>query len=134
MKYYKLTLLKDLPNLNAGFSVVLSEEIMEKSPYGYYFPKPNSSSNEEDLEYSEQIDIVWEHRNDPEWVKVEFDLSKAVQIRCPNCGTLGMFTYEEPERCHSDDGVYRYYVTVGLLCPHCEHQLSTHTIHTRTKV
>ena len=134
MKYYKLTLLKNLPDLNAGFSVTLNEWIMNESPYGYNFRKPNSNSTKEDMEYKEQVCTVWKYKDNPEWVKVEFDLSRAIQIKCPNCETVGMFNYEEPEYCKSSDDVYRYYKDVGLWCPHCGHELHTHTVHTETRV
>ena len=133
MKYYRLTLLKDLPELKAGFSVVLNEWAM-KNPCNILFRKPNSKTNKEDDEYGEQICTVWRYRDNPEWVKVEFDLSQAIQIKCPDCEMVGMFNYEKQEQCHSDDGVDSYYKTVGLECPHCGYELDTHTVHTRTRV
>lgn len=133
MKYYKLTLLKDLPDINAGFSITLDEDAM-KEPFRYVYKKPNAKSVQEDREYNEKVHTICEYMDNPQWVKIEFDLSKAIQIECPNCKTNGMFSYEEPEQCHSDNGVSTYYKNVGLWCPHCEHQLKTHTVYTKTEV
>jgi len=133
MTFYKLTLLKDLPGLNAGFSVTLKEDCY-KEPYRYLYRKPASDSSKDDYEYTEHVCLLCKHRDNPEWVKVDYDLTRALEIKCPKCDQEGMFPYEDPEKRNCDDGVESYYKTVGLWCPHCGFRLRTHTVHTRTIV
>lgn len=122
MKYYKFTLLKDLPDIKAGFTFTLTEDQFA-NPFRWHY-----------VEDSEKVYEVCRYKDDPEWVKVEFDLSRAIQIKCPDCDTVGMFDYEGNEVSEHDDGVDSYYKPVGLWCPHCNFLLVTHNVHTRTKV
>lgn len=130
MKYYKFTLLKDLPNIPAGFSFTLGENDMERGPYGIY----RHNDDGPDYEYTEKIRAVWRYKDNHDWVKVEYDLSKAIQIKCPKCDSVGMFNFYDKEDEEYDDGVSAYYKSVGLQCPSCEYRLYTHRVHTHTEV
>ena len=127
MKYYKITLLKDLPGIDAGFTVELDEDEF-RNPYSYYFQKSDIRNPTADIKYKDEICMVWDNKDKPDWVRVEFDLSKAVQIKCPNCDKLGMFGYSSAAYDKLDGDVRRYFKDVGLWCPHCEHKLIVHSV------
>lgn len=132
MKYYKLTLLKDLPNLKAGFSITLSESQFD-NPFGYGYIKPGLYyyNTKESREYTEQVYEICRYKSNAEWVKVEPDFSKGIKLRCPNCGQIGMFSYVLPEleRVQETpvDDVY-YYRHYGLECAECGFKICTHKI------
>ena len=131
MKQYTVTLLKDLPDIDAGFSFSINEDDLA-NPHRAFFKSPDESMSDDD--YKCLIRTVLECRNKPSWVEIKLDYSKAIPVTCPNCGTFGMFPFDggKPERRYdSSMAITRYYQTYGLECG-CGHKIVTHHVLIKT--
>lgn len=124
MKINKVTLLRDLPNVKAGFTFSISDRFL----YDYCVEYSGCPDDLEQCVYDEMIHSVLMYV-DTDWVKVEPDISKAIQIQCPKCSSLGMFPYyEKQDKIVCDSDVTYWYKKVGLECPFCGHMIHTHTV------
>ncbi len=121
MKYYKFTVLKDLPDFNKGeeYRHVSEKDIDEFN-----------SIRRGGKDISKLFSIA---RNYPDFVKKEIDIDSAVQVDCPKCGGTKMFTHNEPS-CKRDDGVIYYYRTISLTCAICGYKQNIYTFETRSEV
>lgn len=129
----KVTLLKDLPTVKAGFNFSIRENVMEE--YFRYCRFEGCPKGMDQDSYDEMIRCVLEYREFTEWVKIEPDFSAAIQIQCPNCKSVGMFPYSEDElKKVYDCDVTRWYENVGLRCPRCNHKIHTHSVCVKKKV
>ncbi len=114
-KQYIVTLLKDLPGVKKGFSF---------------------SADEHTLNHITSCDtqksrLVLYYKDNPEFVSVSVDLSKAYPLQCPVCGAKSLFDYVDDERKYSyyslsDSEVYYY--EAGLECALCGYKLHTHCV------
>ena len=121
MKYYKLTLIKDLPEANAGYSKVFSEDSL-KDKCGYV----GWTKIDYDLRY---------YQNNTEFVKKEIDLSKALpEIICPHCKSESLFSFIGEEISKYNCDVTQWYKPVGLECGLCGYKLVVSQVCTKTKV
>lgn len=125
MKHYIYTLLKDLPTVEAGHKIYIKENILEKVNSGIPWHFDDKCTYE----------ILAAHKSNPEWVSVEYDMSKTVEVICPNCHSLGMFSCEgEVKYVYRGDGVSKWYENVGLECPKCEHKVYVASVCVDTKI
>lgn len=129
MYYYAVTLLKDLPNIKAGFSFSISEDCLNKR-----FVFRSRKDGMSDSDYTDAIYEILRYKNKSDWVKFELDYSQAVEVICPKCATFGMFTFsdDKPEYKY-DDGVSKWYTNSGLQCP-CGNKVYTHKTCIKTRV
>lgn len=120
-KYYKLTLIKDLPEAKAGYCKVFSEDSL-KDNCGYFGWA--------------EIDYTLRHYQDnTEFIKKEIDLSKALpEIMCPHCKSESLFSFIGEEKATYDGGVTHWYKPVGLECGLCSYKLVVSRVCTQTKV
>lgn len=123
MKYYKLTLLRDLPTVEAGYSFTVDEKKLSTWNPGLGYVR--------DKVYKED-EVLSAYKLNPDWVNVEVDTSKGIPIACPNCGKVGMFPYEDPIEFLSLKQYSKYqgdYVQkVGLECI-CGHKIETNCVY-----
>lgn len=127
MIYYTLTCIKDMPGVEKGFSRTFSE-------FGLNYPCGICFSN--DSEEDEKMHILKQYRNNSEFVKVEPDLSEAVEeLTCPKCGKVSLFTFADDEdKRYYDDGVEKWYKGTGLVCGCCGWKVYLSSVCTKTKV
>lgn len=123
MKYYKLTLLRDLPTVDAGYSFTVDEKKLREWDFyhGHIYCKEEEKENE----------VLNAYKLNPDWVSVEVDTSKGIPIACPNCGKVGLFPYEDPIEFISlrqyGKNRGRYVQKVGLECI-CGHKIETNCV------
>lgn len=123
MKYYKLTLLRDLPTVEAGYSFTVDEKKLREKElhHGYIYRWEEEKENE----------VLNAYKLNPDWVNVEVDTSKGIPIACPNCGKVGLFPYEEPICRRKNKGcftyAYEYTQKVGLECA-CGYKIETNCV------
>lgn len=131
-KCYIVTLIKDLPEVKAGFSFSVHDRILKKAAYVQFTSNINGMS---DYEYNIKVRQVLQYIDNEEWVSKVPDLSNALKIQCPNCKSVGMFQYfdDDLERVYESD-VTRWYQRVGLECPQCSYKIHTHSVCIKTKV
>lgn len=126
MKHYIYTLLKELPTVEAGHKIYISEKVLEKVNQGipYYFDDKST------------YEILAAHKSNPEWVSVEYDMDKAIKVICPNCYSLGMFSCynKELKYVYKGDGVSEWYESVDLECPKCKHKVHVASVCVDTKI
>lgn len=124
MKYYKLTLLRDLPTVDAGYSFTVDEKKLREWDFyhGHIYSKEEEKENE----------VLNAYKLNPNWVNVEVDTSKGIPIACPNCGKVGLFLYEDPIEFLSLKQYSKYqgnYVQkVGLECV-CGYKIETNCVY-----
>ncbi len=114
-KQYIVTLLKDLPDVKKGFSFLTDEYTLNHIACS---DTPMSCS-------------VLRYKDNPEFVSVKVDLSKAYPLQCPECGAKSLFDYVDEERKYSyywlaDEETYYY--EAGLECALCGYKLHTHNV------
>lgn len=133
MRHYIVTLLKDLPDVEAGFTFSMNEKELKDHQW-YLFDSPNSVEISTE-NYNHKVHQVLRYKDNTEWVSITLDYSKTVQVICPKCNTLGMFSFkdEELERVHDAD-VTKWYRKCGLECCVCGNKLYTHAVCEETKV
>lgn len=103
---YKLTLLKDLPEYEAGteFSLVQSWEYDEEYLY-------LRSNGERVFGISEKT------LNNPAWFKKEIDTERLADLACPVCGsTRGVFFSHSFHNTDMDSYDYGTHFSVGFEC------------------
>lgn len=107
MKYYKLTLLKDVPQGKAGYSKTFDEKTLKE--YCYY-----SSFNETDC-------FLIYYQNCEDFVKKEIDFSKAIKsLKCSCCNSESLFSFTDEKFKEYDGGGITYtYRPVGVECGLC---------------
>lgn len=134
MKYYKLTCIKDTPNVEKGFSYTVSEENLTDQHYSIFVDDYNTVEGEKkNNKINELISLYQTGKTD--FVKTEIDLDRAIpQILCPKCHKASLFTYVCPEDRTYDDGVSSYYKRVGLECGFCDYTQELMNVHTRIKI
>lgn len=132
MKTYIVTLIKDLPEVKAGFSFPIRDWALKEAPYVQF---TSSIDGMNDDEYNTKVHQVLKYVDNEEWVSKVPDLSKALKIQCPNCKSDGMFQYFDAdlERVYDCD-VTLWYQHVGLECPQCAYKIRTHSVCVREKV
>ena len=123
--YYKVTLLKVLPDVEAGFSFSISEDAL-KDHGSFYFKTKDKEWNDD---YNYKCHVLLSYKDNKNWVKIEPDMSRAIKIKCPSCGCDGMFAYWG-EKTHPEwNGVdYVGYKHLGLICPMCKTKIHTHSL------
>lgn len=128
MVFYKLTLLKDLPEAPAGFSFSASAELLKTARSGCArCDFPGCPADLKQVSFDRMVRVVLLYHDNPEWVKIEIDFSKAISIQCPYCKETGMFACTEDalEVKYFYD-VTRWYAHHYLFCPRCEGKVETH--------
>lgn len=127
MIYYKLTCIKDIPGLDAGFSHTFSKENLD-------YPGCICFSN--DPQEDEKINKLRRYMNYPDFIKTEPDLSYAVEeLVCPKCGKMSLFTFKDNEdEKYTDGDVTRYYKGTGLICAFCNWKKYLSSVCTKTHV
>lgn len=125
MKRYIVTLLKDLPEVEAGFSFHCDEEVMEN--FSHILLK-SQREDMTDSAFTYKVQLVLKYQNMNDWVKIIPDYSNAVPIGCPNCGNVGMFPFtdEQLDREFSA-GILRWYRNYGVECL-CGNRVYTHRV------
>lgn len=124
MKYYKLTLLRDLPTVEAGYSFTVDEKKLNEKElqHGYIYRREEEKENE----------VLNAYKLNPDWVNIEVDTSKGIPITCPNCGKIGLFPYEEPVGRRGFEPCFKHRVEysqkVGLECA-CGYKVETHCVY-----
>lgn len=123
MKYYKVTVLKDLPNFCSGESYgKIPERVVEARHY---------CRVERDGKDIQELIVL--SKENPDFVKLEIDKSCAVSTICPKCGGSKMFpTDTHSSRC--DDGVRYHYSTISLICAECGTEAEIYKYLTRSEV
>lgn len=112
MKYYKLTCIKDMPEVEAGFTCRMSEEEL-KGKYDLF--DENNDRKREAKMYA-----LRRHKDNKNFVKVEIDLSKAIpNLTCPKCGKISLFPCVGKPYCEYDADIYSYYLDVSIECGVC---------------
>ena len=114
MRYYKLTVLKDLPGFNKGEEY---HHVSEKEMQGGCIVRRNNK------EIQELIYYVDKH---PEFVKSEIDINSAVDVTCPQCHNTKMFPNHKSSSKYDCDVRY-YYKTISLVCAKCGHEQEIYT-------
>lgn len=134
MKKYIVTLLKDLPDVKAGFTFKVSEDMLNNH-HGYCGIESQVKGMDDDT-FAKMLHAVLDYKDYSDWVNICVDISQAIQIQCPNCKNIGMFPYYEKELQQSyQEGVGTYwYQDTGLECPHCNHRLKTHSVCVKKKI
>lgn len=130
MKYYIVTLLKDLPNVKAGFTFKVTGEFI-KHPY-YLASQIDGMSDEK---FNDKVTEVLLYRDKSKWVKIEYDFSKAVKVVCPNCNKMHMFAFtdDDTEKRYEGDGVTSWYENGGLECV-CGYKVYTYKTCVNTQI
>lgn len=135
MKYYKITLLKDLPGIPAGYSFTLDEIRLKDERYS--FNMVNQDPQLDRRTFSQHVTAIMQAAATEEgWIKKELDMEKAAPIDCPKCGGHGMFGYIFPDPEIQDNGdidpndkIGYWYSVLGLECPHCGEKVRTQMIY-----
>lgn len=123
MKYYKLTCLKELPDVDVGFSFTVSEDALNRGD-SIVFEKNNIEKH-----------TLIRYKDSPKFVKVEIDLTRAKpDLLCPNCNKHSLFSYIDAETSEYDDGITEYYKDVGIECGVCCYKQLIARVNTRTRV
>lgn len=128
---YTVTLLKDLPDVKAGFTFPISDYFLNLKNCGVsgYSGRPEGM---EKAAYDKMVRSVLRYKDNSEWVKIEVDESKAYPLICPECGHKSLFDYVDDERTYkpgetSVDEGFSYY-KAGLVCGLCGYKLHTHGV------
>lgn len=110
MKYYKLTCIKDMPEVEVGFTCRMNEEELNGK----------CDLFDDDRDRETKMYILRHYKNNKDFVKVEIDLSEAIpNLACPKCGKISLFPCaSKPYRKH-DDGIDSYYLDVSVECGVC---------------
>ena len=123
MKYYKVTVLKDLPDWKAGTTYgSISEHAVNEYQY--------CRMERDGKDVLELIPIAQKH---PDFVKLELDENKTVKTCCPKCGSTKMFLNNKKSE-NYDDGVRYFYATVSMYCFDCGTEKDIYTFQTHSKV
>lgn len=133
MKHFIVTLLKDLPEVKAGFSFKCDE--WDLSNYYCACNFCNCPDNLDHMVFDKFVRKILSYQKYPDFVCVEPDYSEALQIQCPNCKEIGLFPYFDSDTSSVyDDGVTLKYRGVGLECPRCSFRIETHSVCVGKKV
>ncbi len=128
---YTVTLLKDLPDIKAGFTFPISDHLLYLRNCGV-IGYPGRPKGMEEAAYDKMVRLILRYKDNSEWVKVEVDESKAYPLVCPGCGHKALFNYVDDEWTYqpgetSVDEGYSYR-KAGLICGLCGYKLHTHSI------
>ena len=113
MIYYKLTCIKDMPDVEKGFSYSFLEDDLNPSGAVLF-----SNDKKEDF----KIHTLLQYKDYPEFVQKEVDLSKAItELKCPYCNKESLFNFVDSElKYHySGDDVNKWYQNSGVVCGIC---------------
>lgn len=126
---YIVTLLKDLPEVKAGFTFPIDDHTLNLKNCGVwgYSGRPKGMKVED---YDKMVRSVLYYKDNPEWVKIEVDVSKAYPLICPECGRKALFDYKDDQITYvrgetSVDEGYSYRKR-GLICGLCGYILIMH--------
>ena len=110
MKYYKLTCIKDMPEIEAGFTCRMNEEEFNGK----------CDLFDDDRAREAKMYILRHHKNNKDFVKVEIDLSEAIpNLTCPKCGKVSLFPCASKPYREYDADIYNYYLDVSVECGVC---------------
>ena len=125
MIYYKLTCIKELPEVEEGFSCTLSE-------YELNEPWLLLSRNREE---NRKMCALKAYADNDKFVEKKVDLSYAFpELKCPKCDNVSLFNYKYEIEPKYDDGVTTYYTGVGLECGLCGYKQKLVKVQTGCKV
>lgn len=115
-----------MPEVENGFCCTISEEQLNYK-CGFY---------DEDKEREHKMYVLRYYQNNSHFVKVEIDLSKAIQnLICPKCSEISLFPYASEEyRKYDCDDVYDYYIDTEIECGLCNFKQKLQSVFIRSKV
>ncbi len=124
MKYYKLTCIKDLPDVDIGYSCSFAETDLGNY---FYFDEDMDKKN-----------CLLRYYNDNRFIKMELDTDRAIpNLICPKCNKKSLFPKEADEYSeYQGDGVTYWYKEVFIECGYddCDYQQKISKVLIRTKV